>query len=202
MLEQLIAVDKEFFLGINQGMSNVVFDWLMPVLRNMFTWFPLYLFIIIFCVRNYRVRGVVMVAFFFINFGISDWLSSSVVKNSVQRLRPCNDIEFKEEINLRVRCGGGYSFTSSHAANHFALAMLLSTMFYRRWKPVRWAAPMWAASIGFAQIYVGVHYPGDVLFGSLLGILVGLTVGSIYKKVDAWLVARSENAQAGGGLTS
>src|SRR5690606_29798460 len=105
MLEQLITVDKELFLSINQGMSNWLFDWLMPVLRNMFTWFPLYLFIIIFCVRNYKKRGLVMVAVFFLNFGISDWMSSSVVKNSVQRVRPCNDIEFKEQVNVRVRCG-------------------------------------------------------------------------------------------------
>lgn len=191
MLDQLIALDKELFLSINQGMSNILFDWLMPVLRNMFTWFPLYLFLIIFFIRNYRTRGIIMVAVLFINFGISDWMSSSVIKNSVQRIRPCNDIEMKEEMTLRVRCGGGYSFTSSHATNHFALAMMLIVYLYRRWRPILWIAPVWAASIGFAQIYVGVHYPGDVLVGSFLGAAIGLTVGWVYRRVELLIAQRA-----------
>lgn len=169
----------------------MLFDWLMPVLRNMFTWFPLYLFLIIFFIRNYRTRGIIMVAVLFINFGISDWMSSSVIKNSVQRIRPCNDIEMKEEMTLRVRCGGGYSFTSSHATNHFALAMMLIVYLYRRWRPILWIAPVWAASIGFAQIYVGVHYPGDVLVGSYLGAAIGLTVGWVYRRVELLIAQRA-----------
>src|SRR5690606_638916 len=118
MIDQLISLDQEAFLAVNQGMSNVFFDWLMPVLRNPYTWAPLYLFIIVFCVKNYKKRGALIVLFILITFAISDSVSSSLIKNSVQRVRPCNDIEFKEEVNIRVRCGSGYSFTSSHATNH------------------------------------------------------------------------------------
>ena len=124
-----------------------------------------------------------MIVALLLNFGISDSVSSNLVKNSVQRLRPCNDIELREQMVQRVRCSGGYSFTSSHATNHFAMAVLLIILFYRRWKHVLWLALLWAISISFAQVYVGVHYPGDILAGALLGILIGLTSGYIYNRI-------------------
>lgn len=188
MIDQLIALDKELFLSVNQGMSNAFFDWLMPILRNRFTWAPLYLFIIIFSVKNYKREGAMMIMALLLNFAISDSVSSKLVKNSVQRLRPCNDIELREQMVQRVRCSGGYSFTSSHAANHFAMAVLLIILFYRRWKHVLWLALLWAASISFAQVYVGVHYPLDILAGALLGILIGLTSGFIYNRIrNKWM---------------
>lgn len=189
-MEQLIAVDREIFFFINQGLSNPLFDLVMPIFRNMFTWFPLYLFLIIFLIRNYKKRGLVMVAVLFLNFGISDWVSSSWIKNSVQRIRPCNDIELRDQITVRARCGGGYSFTSSHATNHFALAVMLIVLLYRRWKPILWVSVVWASTIGFAQIYVGVHYPGDVVVGSLLGASIGLLTGTIYKRLDQVVLLR------------
>lgn len=188
MIDQLIALDKELFLSVNQGMSNAFFDWLMPILRNRFTWAPLYLFIIIFSVKNYKREGVMMIMALLLNFAISDSVSSKLVKNSIQRLRPCNDIELREQMVQRVRCSGGYSFTSSHATNHFAMAVLLIILFYRRWKHVIWLALLWAASISFAQIYVGVHYPLDILAGALLGVLIGLTSGLIYNRIrNKWM---------------
>ncbi|HLW50198.1 MAG TPA: phosphatase PAP2 family protein [Sphingobacteriaceae bacterium] len=188
MIDQLIALDKELFLSVNQGMSNAFFDWLMPILRNRFTWAPLYLFIIIFSVKNYKREGFMMIRALLLNFAISDSVSSKLVKNSIQRLRPCNDIELREQMVQRVRCSGGYSFTSSHATNHFAMAVLLIILFYRRWKHVLWLALLWAASISFAQIYVGVHYPLDILAGALLGVLIGLTSGFIYNRIrNKWM---------------
>jgi Membrane-associated phospholipid phosphatase len=180
MIDQLISLDQEAFLAVNQGMSNVFFDWLMPILRNPYTWAPLYLFIIVFCVKNYKKRGALIVLFILITFAISDSVSSSLIKNSVQRVRPCNDIEFKEEVNIRVRCGSGYSFTSSHATNHFAMAVFLIIIFYRRWKHILWLALLWAGLISFAQVYVGVHYPLDVLSGALLGTIIGCITGNVF----------------------
>lgn len=181
MFDQLIALDQEAFLAINQGLSNAFFNWLMPILRNPYTWAPLYLFIIIFCIRNYGKKGVLIIFFILITFGISDSLSSSVIKKSVKRVRPCNDIEFKEEVNILVRCGSGYSFTSSHATNHFSMAMVLIMIFYRRWKPILWLGLLWAAIISIAQVYVGVHYPLDIIGGALLGSTIGCITGLIFR---------------------
>jgi Membrane-associated phospholipid phosphatase len=181
MIDQLVTWDQEAFLAINQGLSNVFFDWLMPVLRNPYTWAPLYLFIIVFCIRNYRNKGILIVLFILITFGIADALSSSVIKKSVKRIRPCNDIEFKEEVAVRVRCGSGYSFTSSHATNHFAISTVLIMVFYRRWKPILWLALLWATLVSIAQVYVGVHYPLDIIGGALLGSAIGYLTGLVFR---------------------
>jgi membrane-associated phospholipid phosphatase len=180
MFDQLIQFDQDLFLLINQGMSNPFFDWLLPHLRNPWTWAPLYLFILVFTIRNYRKRGIVMMLFFVITFGISDSVSSSVIKPMAARIRPCNDVVFKEEISSRIRCGSGFSFPSSHATNHFALALFLIMVFRKRWKHIVWLCLLWAASISFSQIYVGVHYPLDILTGTLLGSLIGWLTGRTF----------------------
>ncbi|MFC3196198.1 phosphatase PAP2 family protein [Parapedobacter deserti] len=185
MIDQLISLDQEAFMAINQGLSNTFFDWLMPILRNPYTWAPLYLFIIIFSIRNYGKKGILIILFILITFGISDSLSSSVIKKSVQRVRPCNDVEFREDINVLVRCGSGYSFTSSHATNHFSIAVILIMIFYRRWKPILWLALFWAAIISTAQVYVGVHYPLDIICGALLGSIIGYLTGITFRFISS-----------------
>ncbi|MCY1248395.1 undecaprenyl pyrophosphate phosphatase [compost metagenome] len=116
-------------------------------------------------------------------FGASDVVSSHLIKKSIKRVRPCNDIVFKQEVNIRVRCGSGFSFTSSHATNHFALAFFWIVLFRRKWKHAMWLCITWATLISISQIYVGVHYPFDILCGAILGILIGLATGYIFKKI-------------------
>ncbi len=182
MLEQLIQFDKEFFLAINQGLSNPVFDWLLPIMRNPFTWAPLYLFLIIFLIKHYGKMGILIVVFTLANFAITDGVSSHLIKKNVKRIRPCNDIEFKHDVNIRVRCGSGFSFTSSHATNHFGMAIFLIVLLRRKWKPVLWIGLTWAFLISFSQIYVGVHYPFDILCGAILGSTIGLINGNLFKR--------------------
>ncbi|HEY1024840.1 MAG TPA: phosphatase PAP2 family protein, partial [Sphingobacteriaceae bacterium] len=167
------------------GLSNPFFDWLMPYLRNRYFWIPLYLFLVIFFVMNYKKAGIAITLFLLITFGISDYSASSVVKPAFERLRPCNDPVFKTEVNTRIACGSGYSMPSSHAANHFAIAVFLITLFYRRWKWILPLALLWATAISFAQIYVGVHYPFDVLIGGILGSIVGYLTATIFIATQA-----------------
>lgn len=188
MWQQIIELDKEIFLFINQGLSNPVFDWLLPILRNPFTWAPLYLFLIIFFIKHYGKMGILIVAFTLINFGMSDSISSHLIKKTVKRIRPCNDIEFKHNVDLRVRCGSGFSFTSSHATNHFAMAFFWIVLFRRKWKHTLWLCLLWATAISVSQIYVGVHYPFDILCGALLGAAIGLLNGYLSKRFFPKLV--------------
>jgi len=180
MFEHLIQFDQQLFIAINKGMSNPFFDWIMPLLRNRYFWAPLYLFLIIFLPRNYGKWGWFCLAFILITFGLCDYFSASVVKPAFERLRPCNDVTLKDEINSLVSCGKGFSFPSTHATNHFGIAMFLFGTFYSRWK---WIAPLaflWAFSISFAQVYIGVHYPIDVLSGALLGCIIGYIISSVF----------------------
>jgi undecaprenyl-diphosphatase len=120
--------------------------------------------------------------FAILTIGLSDFTSSVLIKENIQRIRPCNDPVFKKQVFLRAPCGSGYSFTSSHATNHFALATFIILglgTFIRKW---RYLILFWAISIGFAQIYVGVHYPLDVLVGFLLGALIGGLGAFVYRK--------------------
>ncbi|HEY1009690.1 phosphatase PAP2 family protein [Daejeonella sp. JGW-45] len=186
MLEQLNQIDQNIFFFINKGLSNDFFDWLMPLLRNRYFWTPLYLFMAVFFVRNYGKQGWLILIFMALTFGFTDYFSSSVLKPSFERLRPCNDPVLKADVNARIACGTGFSFPSSHAANHFSLAFFLITVFYSKWKPIMMLTLLWAFSISFAQMYVGVHYPGDITFGAIVGGMIGYIIGTILLHLDAF----------------
>lgn len=193
MIDQLVQFDRDLFFAINNGLSNGFFDWLMPILRDRYTWVLLYLFIIVFSIKNYGKQGFIMILFLAMTFGISDFISSSIIKPNVQRLRPCNETEIKTKVNNLVDCGTGYSFPSSHATNHFAIAVFLIMMFYHKWKIILPIGILWAASISFAQIYVGVHYPIDILTGSLLGSSIGLGMSKILLSNKSFKTWKSGN---------
>lgn len=166
--------DASLFQLINGRMSNALFDAVLPLLREKWFWAPLYLFVAAFSWLNFgKKKGWLVVLGLVAAVGLSDFTSSSLIKKNVQRLRPCNDPVMVEQVTLRAPCGAGYSFTSSHAANHFAAAVFLIGIFggLARW--LRPAALSWAAAIAFSQVYVGVHYPGDVICGALLGAAIG-----------------------------
>jgi len=184
MIESIQQFDVELFLKIHRGLSNVFFDWLMPLLRNRFFWSPLYLFIIIFCIKQYKKTGYYIIGMLLFTFAMGDLIASRVIKPFVDRVRPCNDISLANDIIHRVACGSGKSFPSAHATNHFAIAFFLIFIFYSRWKPILPIGIFWAAIISFAQVYVGVHYPVDVAAGALLGISIGFICSLIFKKLQ------------------
>ncbi len=186
MIEQLNLFDQSIFFAINHGLANPFFDWLMPLLRNRYFWTPLYLFIIIFFIRNYGRQGWLLIIFMLLTFALSDYISSSVIKPAFQRIRPCNDPGLKDSVNSLIACGSGFSFPSSHAANHFGLAVFLITLFSHKWKYITSLAILWAFSVSFAQVYVGVHYPGDIMFGAMLGSMIGYITGTILLNLSAF----------------
>ena len=174
LMEQVFNFDRRLLHLVNYDWHNGFFDWLMPWLRNSLLWAPLYLFMIVFTVVNYKKTGWWWVLLALCTVTISDLVSSRLIKENIFRLRPCNDPAFTEWLRVLV----GYrpqssSFTSSHAANHFAMAMFIYSTFKMHFK--KWPALffLWAFSICYAQVYVGVHYPLDVTSGALIGILIG-----------------------------
>ena len=193
MNEQLIQFDQDLFIAINNGLANPFFDWLMPHLRNRFFWTPLYLFMAIFFIRNYGKRGWLLLIFLGLTFGVTDFFASSVIKPAFERLRPCNDPEIKAEVRSLIVCGSGFSFPSTHASNHFAIAVFIIFMFYHKWKLVLPSALLWAFSISFAQIYVGVHYPFDITIGAILGGMIGYVLSTILLLTQPFKAWKSGN---------
>jgi len=182
MTEQLIHLDHQIFFAINNGLSNSFFDWLMPILRNRYTWFPLYLAIIFFSIKAFKIKGLYLIIFLAIAVGLADYGSASILKPAFKRIRPCNNTTINAKVISRVPCGTGLSFPSSHASDHFSIALFFITLFYKRIKYLVPVAIVWAASICFAQIYVGVHFPIDIFAGIAYGSLCGFTVALIFKK--------------------
>lgn len=172
-MEYLLHLDETLFIFINRTCQNDFFDWLLPYWRDKNTWIPLYLFFIAFLFLKLGKKGLPILIFLLLSVGASDLTSSFLIKHNVERIRPCNDLDFQKNVQLRAPCGSGFSFTSSHATNHMTIAIFLILVLSRFLKKNRFLLFFWAVSIGFAQIYVGVHYPLDVLFGFLLGGLIG-----------------------------
>lgn len=184
MIESLYNFDIALFLKIHRGLSNGFFDWLMPLVRNRYFWAPLYLFIIIFCLREYKKNGGYVIGGILLSFALGDLIASRLIKPFIARIRPCNDMDLVNDIIHRVPCGTGYSFPSAHATNHFAIAVFLILVFYPRWKPILPIGILWAFVISFAQVYVGVHYPIDTIVGAMLGTSIGFFVSALYKKIQ------------------
>lgn len=182
MPEQLLQLDRHLFYFINHDLSNPFFDWLMPLLRNARFWIPLYIFIIGFCIYKYRKVGVIIVLMLAASAGVADFVSASIIKPAIQRVRPCRDPITANADIPRVPCGTGYSFPSTHASDHFAMAAFMSMVFNRRWRWIWWVSMLWAASICFAQVYVSVHFPIDVMGGALFGLIVGFGIAQLFKK--------------------
>ena len=173
----IIELDNSLFLFINQTIQNVFFDFLMPMFRNKFTWIPVYILLILLYYKKFKFKAVYPILFLIVCVALTDSICHHFLKPFFGRPRPC----FNEWIQVRLlteNCGGKWSFPSIHAANHFGLSLgiILSKLFAEKiWN---FLLLLWAFLIGFAQIYVGIHYPIDILGGFFIG---GLITYVVYK---------------------
>lgn len=187
MHDYILNLDLRLFYFINHDLANPVFDVLMPVFRNKFTWIPVYALIVWQLIRQFKKRGALAIVLLLLCFAATDQLSAGIIKKQVKRMRPCNQPALEKYVQERVDCGTGLSFPSSHAANHFAVSVFLSVLFYRRWKPVLPLSLFWAALVCFAQVYVGVHFPVDVLCGALIGACTGTVFALIFNRTARYI---------------
>jgi membrane-associated phospholipid phosphatase len=176
-------VDTKLFLKINMVYTNSFLDGIFPVWREATTWIPLYFFLILFVSINYKLKAIPWILLFILTITISDQISSGILKNWIGRPRPCNDpfLQFYMRL-LLSRCPSSGSFTSSHATNHFAAAMFLWITLkpvFKKWGKLFF---IWAATICYGQVYVGVHYPLDILGGCLLGCIIGFGSAWLFNK--------------------
>lgn len=184
MLEKIQQLDTAVLIFVNRTIANPVFDAILPWMRQSILWIPFYLYLIVWGLMNMGKKKWWWVFAAILSVAISDQISSGFIKNTVQRIRPCRDPEVLPQILLRLdHCSGAFSFTSSHAANHFSLAMFvfISLGCVVSPKILRWMFA-WAGLISFAQVYVGVHYPLDIIFGTLVGLGSGWLAAKIFQK--------------------
>ena len=180
--ETIKSLDQTALFHINQVWSNKYFDAVMPWLRESAIWLPVYLFFFAFILVNFGRKGLFWIIFFLITVTICDQVSG-YFKHWIQRPRPCNDPFMMQYIKVRLEyCSGGFSFTSSHAANHFGVAMFIHlTLKNVAAIKTSWLF-LWAFIICYAQMYVGVHYPLDIIAGMLLGLLSGSITANVFNR--------------------
>lgn len=173
MLQPFIHFDRQLFQLINQRWSNSFFDAILPFIRNQYTWVPVYLFLFVFVLVNFRTKVIWWTLFFLATFALTDLISAQLLKPFFERLRPCNDAFTMSTARMLIPCSGSYSFVSNHAANHFGIAMFLFLTMKEFAKPWIWLVFVWAALVALAQVYVGAHFPLDVTGGALVGLAAG-----------------------------
>jgi len=192
MSEFLYSIDKAVFFFINQTISNPILDRLMPFLTDLnkhkvtiAVFIILWLWLMVKGGKTGRTAGILLV----LSIGISDQLSSSVLKNLFCRIRPCHALE---GVRLLVDCGSGYSFPSSHAVNNFAGATILSH-YYRRYS---WGWFSLASLIALSRPYIGVHYPSDIAGGAAIGWACAMGVIGAWEFTDRRFIQTKPGLQA------
>jgi undecaprenyl-diphosphatase len=178
MLERF---DQQLFLFINSS-NSPFFDHFMYAISGRLIWVPLYLAILIYLGIKYKRKFLIILIFIILAATLADQ-SSVIVKNIFHRLRPCHEPSIIGIVHLvNGECGGVYGFVSSHATNCFDVALLSLLFIKKRWYTI--SIIFWAGIIGYSRIYLGVHYPGDVICGSFLGAFIGWSMYNLYILTD------------------
>ncbi len=183
LLEKLQLWDQWLFIKINSELSNPLFDVVMPFMRTGMYWVPVYLFLGVFALLNFKSKGAWWIILFVATVALTDMGGTRIFKDHFGRDRPCADFDFSMHVRLLVNCvGKGNSFISNHAANHFGMATFFFLTFRKILKKWAWIGFLWAALIAYAQVYVGIHYPLDVFAGALFGMMIGVVTGKLFNK--------------------
>lgn len=204
-LQRLVDIDKQVMLTLN-GSDSLYMDGVMKVYTSTMVWIPVALVLLFVILKNNTPRiSILAVLAVVLTIVACDQVSSHLIKPLVGRLRPCNDPTIMHLIDtVNGYRSGGYSFVSSHACNSFGIFTLVSLMIRNR--TLSLSLLLWAAINAFSRIYLGVHYPGDILCGALLGIVIGTVVYLIFNfirhKVEYSSVRITANYTPSGYLVS
>lgn len=170
-MDQIKHWDEQLFLYLNQHHQ----DWLDPILATLtgkLIWLPLYAFFLFLILKYFKKSSIWILAGVGLAILMADQTASGLMKPFFERLRPCHEPALEGLIYNYGGCGGMYGFVSSHAANTFALAAYMNLAFHNRIKGLGWIF-LWAALISYTRVYLGVHYPLDIIVGALVGLLSG-----------------------------
>ncbi len=197
IVDRLIQADKKCFIFIQTHLTNSHLDPVMLLIREPWTWTPLYAFVLYWIFKNDRGRALSFLFLTLITVSITDFTTSEWLKPFFARARPCYNPDTLPYLRGLISCGGLFSFPSNHATNHFAMAAFwfgaIRHSTGKRW----WWVWFWALLVCVAQVYVGKHFLLDILAGSLYGTGIGTASAWLFRKwpllkpkVFAWLGLR------------
>ena len=173
MIDQLLQYDKELFLFLN-GLGSDTWDAFWMVYTTKYTWIPLYAFLLYLIYKNYNTKILLFTIVVIVLMIISTDQITNVFKHGLERLRPCHDPTIQSIMRLvKESCGGKHGFFSAHASNSMAVAVFAGLMLRNAYKRAVFLLLFWAALMAYSRIYVGVHYPLDVMCGMIFGAISG-----------------------------
>lgn len=181
MFDNFLDLDRAAFLYLNNlGEGSTDSFWLH--ITSTWIWLPFYALLLYLLYRIFTWRALLYIVIFAaLGVATSDQLAG-LFKEGIMRLRPCHDPSLNGLMRV-VKCGGPYGFYSAHASNTFFLATFLYRQFPARYRRVSIVLFLWAAVISYSRIYLGVHYPFDVIFGAVMGFLLGGFYSTLVKLV-------------------
>ncbi|MGE5681811.1 MAG: phosphatase PAP2 family protein [Bacillota bacterium] len=180
MTEVLYSVDLWIFYLVNHGLANPVFDKFFVFITDVNHWYIAYAILLGICFVKGGRTGKIAAVVSLLLVTFSDQLSSFFIKHWVSRIRPCNALS---DVRALIDCSGSFSFPSSHAVNNFAVFAYFSRLYPK----IKWILFIVAFLVSFSRIYVGRHYPSDVLGGALIGVITGYLFAWIVKWLDSFL---------------
>ena len=187
MLDFFQSVDMNLIKWIHQYFSNPLFDIFMPIITNKKNW-TLPIIVLIFLLGFFSgSRGKIALTVLIISLSFTDAICAQILKPFFERIRPSH--LNLEEVNLLTSKGGKWSMPSNHAANMFSLAIVLS-YFYKKYKPLLF---LLAILISFSRVYVGVHFPGDVIVGGFIGVFISSIFLILWGKIKLNEIKKGRN---------
>lgn len=172
-MQEIIQLDKEIFLYLN-NLGNPLWDGFWEFISYRFSWIPFYAFLLFLIWKNFGWKKTLLILVLTVAMIIVADQFTNILKYNIKRLRPCFTNGF-EGLMRPIGCdrSGQYGFTSAHSANHFALAIFLGLIFKSR---IRWFIYflfVWAGIVAYSRIYLGVHFPLDIICGGIIGLISG-----------------------------
>ncbi|MBQ2188817.1 MAG: phosphatase PAP2 family protein [Bacteroidales bacterium] len=190
--------DHQLFLFLN-GLHVGWLDPVMTFISSELGWIPFYAVLVFLVFYKYKWKGLGVLLGVAVAITFSDQIASHLFKPMVMRLRPCHDPLTKDLVYLPDgHCGGLYGFMSSHASNTFALASLIYMTMKKHYSKIGWVMFPWAAVVSYSRIYMGAHFPGDVICGAALGVLLGFGIGYLTRFVISSAAKRNREISNNG----
>lgn len=174
MLEFLNNLDTSVFLWLN-SFHSPFWDKIMWFISGKYEWIPLYGALLAWVIYKFKWKSIWIILSIAVLITLADQISTEVLKKGVERVRPSHNHEIRDLVHIvNDYRGGMYGFVSSHAANSFAVAIFFILIMKLRW--FTYSIITWAALVSYSRIYLGVHYPGDILGGAILGTTIAFMV--------------------------